>query len=268
MADDLLGARGEGEWALLRRQLELASGFWLGFIFAASPRHVTVLRQRTEHLLRLRARTMEVVRPATPDELRSAVVTALTIVSPISGCFWLESVRTDPPPDATGDPGPSRDRSTISLSEKPSTSLSVRESESSTAPRWGFRVSGPIVAARLEEVEKLLGSGLTGDAIEVAHGAVEAARGAEGAGGDLPVALAWLSRAEEEHGDHPAAVHHVNEALAYKEEIDDRLREELLDRAGRLALARNDLAGASAAYGESEKIRQRLDEISQTPPPA
>jgi hypothetical protein len=66
VADVGLGPEGEAQWARLRRQLELAEGFWLGFVFTSSPARLRVLVERTENVLRARARTQVVLAPAAP----------------------------------------------------------------------------------------------------------------------------------------------------------------------------------------------------------
>jgi hypothetical protein len=66
VADVDLGPEGEAQWARLRRQLELAEGFWLGFVFTSSPARLRVLVERTENVLRARARTQVVLAPAAP----------------------------------------------------------------------------------------------------------------------------------------------------------------------------------------------------------
>jgi len=76
-----LGAPEEQEWQRLRQQLELAEGFWLGFVFVPSPRQAADLRSRTEQLLRAHARGIKVVSPPKPDELRSALSAGISILN-------------------------------------------------------------------------------------------------------------------------------------------------------------------------------------------
>ncbi len=58
----------EREWTQLRAQLDLAGGFWLGFLFTPSARVSTVFRERVDRLLHARSRTVVAVdiRPAPP----------------------------------------------------------------------------------------------------------------------------------------------------------------------------------------------------------
>src|SRR5216683_3863364 len=100
-----LGPSGEEEWQRLRQQLELAEGFWLGFVFVRSPRQAASLRSRTEQLLRVHARATKAVVPETPDELRSALSDVFAKDSAAVGCLWIECVRSDPPL-ADGTAGP------------------------------------------------------------------------------------------------------------------------------------------------------------------
>ena len=93
-----LGDAGEKQWARLRAQIELAGTFWLGFVFSPSPRSVIVLRERAERLLRMQTRTLLLVRPKTPDELRHALPHLLEDMEPVrAGCTWIEAVREDSP---------------------------------------------------------------------------------------------------------------------------------------------------------------------------
>src|SRR5216683_469517 len=93
-----LGEAGEKQWARLRAQIELAGSFWLGFVFSPSPRSVIVLRERAERLLRTQTQTLLLVRPSSPDELRSVLPFLLESPEPMrAGCTWIEAVREDSP---------------------------------------------------------------------------------------------------------------------------------------------------------------------------
>jgi len=92
-----LGRQGEAEWQRLRRQLELADGFWLGFVFTPDPRVATALRDRAATFLRGRVRRLELIQPASPGELRHAITKLFSPVDPAHGCRWLECLSTDPP---------------------------------------------------------------------------------------------------------------------------------------------------------------------------
>ena len=106
LGEEVLTPAGEAAWARLGKQLELASGFWLGFIFAASPAAAAILQRRAELLLRMRARGMQAVSPKTPGELR-AVLPALLGGDPTNaGCVWMEAIRADPPAGPGSLPGP------------------------------------------------------------------------------------------------------------------------------------------------------------------
>ena len=91
-----LGPVGEGEWQRLRRQFELATDPWLGFIFCPAPGPVAALRERTEFTLRYRARQMRRIHPASPDELRE-LMPRLFASLPNAGCVWVEVVVMDSP---------------------------------------------------------------------------------------------------------------------------------------------------------------------------
>ncbi len=90
-----LGPQGEAEWLRLRRQVELAEGFWLCFIFAPSPRATGVLCQRTERLLR--GQTSRLIRhvPSQPEELSAVLRELLTPEARDIGCHWVEALHHD-----------------------------------------------------------------------------------------------------------------------------------------------------------------------------
>ncbi len=93
-----LDPAGESEWARFRRHLDLAHGFWLTFLFAASAADVRVFEQRTKRILRNGARTQKVLAPRTPQELESAPLEILQRKrSDALGCIWVDAVYADPP---------------------------------------------------------------------------------------------------------------------------------------------------------------------------
>lgn len=100
-----LGPEAEAEWQRLRRQFELASGFWLGFVFCSSPRTVATLRHRAERLLRFRALRLRLIRPDSPDELR-AILTEFDHTDVWVDCIWIEAVHSDPQVPSGSEPGP------------------------------------------------------------------------------------------------------------------------------------------------------------------
>ncbi len=93
---DVLGFQGEGEWLRLRRQLELAEGFWLGFLFTPSPAVSALLANRTEMMLRARERSLRRIRPNSPATLCAALAQLFDETS-VAGCVWLEAIKVDPP---------------------------------------------------------------------------------------------------------------------------------------------------------------------------
>ena len=94
-AEESLGIQGEAEWSRLRRQLELAEGFWLGFLFTPSGRSAEILRRRLQHQLKASVRSLETLRPRSPHELPDLLQLLLTEDSlQSSGCVWLEAVRS------------------------------------------------------------------------------------------------------------------------------------------------------------------------------
>ena len=92
-----LGSANEEQWRNLRRQIELADGFWLGFIFSSSLHTVAAFRRRVERILNFRVQRMHMIRPGSPDELRSALHPVFEPESAQADCVWVESIHSDPP---------------------------------------------------------------------------------------------------------------------------------------------------------------------------
>ncbi|MGH8898835.1 MAG: hypothetical protein ACRDZ4_17900 [Egibacteraceae bacterium] len=326
-----LGPAGEAEWARLRRHLELAQGFWLGFVFTPSPPAATVLRRRTERYLQGRARTLALFQPEAPDQLRTVWRELHTPASQQAGCMWVEAVRADSPTQPLGPWTAAWEALFLALNEQRETlrrnlsgglvlvglpDLKPRARELAS-DLWSIRslvvdvpgvafVSGDVVGGvvadrdvaggdlvipsrtgaarrglpltpstelgdlrdRLRQVERLLALDDTGEAVEVAREAVALAQRASAAGlADIAVALAWLSRAEEEHGDLTEAARHVEDALRVAGETVDRFMVyELLERAGEFAARRSDLRRVVGAYREAVAVmRQQLETDGETP---
>jgi hypothetical protein len=91
-----IGPGGEAEWQRLRRQLELADGFWLGFIFSPSPLNSAVLRRRTERLLRGQTRRLESFQPDSPSALKALLPALFTPEVASAGGTWVEALYLDP----------------------------------------------------------------------------------------------------------------------------------------------------------------------------
>ena len=102
----VLGSAAEAEWQRLRRQIELASGFWLGFIFCSSPRPVAAMRQRVERLSRIRVSRLRLIRPTSPEELRALLPRLFEEESVQAGWVWVETIHLDRPVSTDDAPGP------------------------------------------------------------------------------------------------------------------------------------------------------------------
>lgn len=97
-ADEPLGEASEAEWERLLRQMELASGFWLGFVFTPSPRSARVLEARVGRVLEARDQALLVIRPDRPEELRGVLPQLAGALAPLAaGATWVEAVRSDAP---------------------------------------------------------------------------------------------------------------------------------------------------------------------------
>ena len=90
-----LGPQGEAEWQRLRRQMELAEGFWLCFIFAPSSRSTGVIRRRTERLLRAQTRLLSLHEPSQPDGLSAVLSSLISPEARDAGCHWIEALHLD-----------------------------------------------------------------------------------------------------------------------------------------------------------------------------
>ena len=104
--ESILDPAAEAEWQILRRQIEFAAGFWLGFIFCPSPRPVAVLRRRVEQIYRLHASRVWLVRPSAPEELREILPRLLEPESVEAGCIWVEAIHLDASTFTDEKPGP------------------------------------------------------------------------------------------------------------------------------------------------------------------
>ena len=91
-----LGPAGEGEWQLLRRQFELATDPWLGWVFCPAPSPVAVLRERTEFMLQYRAKQLRRIAPGSPETLRE-LMPQLFESLPQADCVWVEVIAVDGP---------------------------------------------------------------------------------------------------------------------------------------------------------------------------
>ncbi|MEM1204983.1 MAG: tetratricopeptide repeat protein, partial [Acidobacteriota bacterium] len=85
-----LGPQGEAEWQRLRAQLELAEGFWLGFVFVQSRADAEELRRRVEGFLRASVRRMTSLEPKSPGYLRRSLGELLEHGA--TDLMWLQAV--------------------------------------------------------------------------------------------------------------------------------------------------------------------------------
>ena len=101
--EETLSPAAEAAWERVSRQVELATGFWLAFIFSPSLRTIEVMRARLEAMLKTRARPVLSFRPETPDGLRGVLQRLFDPDAASVGCIWIEAVRVDTPIDAPRD---------------------------------------------------------------------------------------------------------------------------------------------------------------------
>lgn len=101
-----LDRRGEAQWQRLRRQLELSTGFWLGFLFCQSPSSSAALRWRAERFLQFRSMSVKVLLPDTAAQLRTVLRGLLEPPPAHTGLVWLEAIRADSTGFTATKPGP------------------------------------------------------------------------------------------------------------------------------------------------------------------
>jgi len=73
LAEESLGAQAEAEWQRLRRQVELSSGFWLGFLFSQSPRAARIFAARLAAVYRSHVRRLLILQAESPSELSNVL---------------------------------------------------------------------------------------------------------------------------------------------------------------------------------------------------
>jgi tetratricopeptide (TPR) repeat protein len=92
-----LSRAAEAEWTVLERHLQLAGGFWLGFVFSPSAVPVEVMRARTAQTMEAEGRSFVLLAAETPDELLAVLGKLLAPEALAAGCVWVEAIREDPP---------------------------------------------------------------------------------------------------------------------------------------------------------------------------
>lgn len=95
-AEDL-SPHDEEEWGRFQAQLELAEGFWLGFVFAPSSPEAHILRRRVTSMLSEEGRSMHVLTPETPEALRGALPWLLSPERKGASCAWVQALYVDSP---------------------------------------------------------------------------------------------------------------------------------------------------------------------------
>ena len=288
---DGLGLDGEHEWLCLRRQFELAADPWIGFIFCPAPRPVVVLRERTEFMLRYRAKKLRRITPGSPDALRGLMPQLFESVSQ-ADCVWVEVIAVDGPlsGDEVGPWAAAWDWLMLRLNERRDALFRRLQGALIFAvhPTWKPRTRN--AAPDLWSVRSLV---------------LELAGNKSGDGPDRPSVSAWTSEADDDAEYTPnvrdalaavqrlaatsspdpqslgrshmraasallaadrisEAVEHAGQALATLQSR--RLRAQALRVAARAKRADNDVAAALHHLSEAVGLwRSMLDEIGETP---
>ena len=297
-AEPFLDSQGEDVWQQLRRQFELANGFWLGFLFCPSPRTVAVLRRRTGQILKSRAQHLRVIRPSSPDDFGSFLPALFEPESAQAGCVWIESIHTSSPTRHAGESGDwtlAWDSFLLRANERRdalrrrldgglilAAPLEVKPRVRDAAPDlWSIRSlvlelrpsriasSGGVDRDALlpREFRREAGNVLSGASIDVEFGLAEAdriARRIEGAQGQSRHGLARiLLRAVEgllEQGKTQDAVERARKAVAVLrgQSGGEHLLADALSSLSRAARADNDISVALECLEESLVLRRRL----------
>ena len=75
----------------LLRHVEWSEGFWLAYVFTIAPPQAHVLQDRTATLLSAQGSEQRVLRPKTPGELETSLVSVFEADN--TGCIWIEAIR-------------------------------------------------------------------------------------------------------------------------------------------------------------------------------
>ncbi len=92
---DPVGPDGERQWLRLRRQIDLADGPWIAFVFSVEPTQVEVLRRRTGSVLLPKVRSFVNLRAHTPLELYLAFRSLLKGRRARAPAVWLDVIGGD-----------------------------------------------------------------------------------------------------------------------------------------------------------------------------
>jgi len=92
----VLGRQGEEEWRRLRRQLDYADEFWLGFLFTSSPPVADLFRRRIDAVLQRRVRSLRrLCADDAPERLPALLERLQSDEVAGAGVVWVESLRVD-----------------------------------------------------------------------------------------------------------------------------------------------------------------------------
>jgi len=93
LTEQFLGTQAEAEWQRLRRQIDLSPGFWLGFLFADSPRIAHVFASRLAAVYRSHARHVRTLRAETPDAIAQILEHLFAPDVRAADAIWVAAVR-------------------------------------------------------------------------------------------------------------------------------------------------------------------------------
>ncbi|MDQ3887564.1 MAG: hypothetical protein M3308_11295 [Actinomycetota bacterium] len=86
---EFLSPEGERAWTWLRRHLDRANAFWLGFVLSDDLTAQRVLRERVRANRRMRVQPLTVLQPATSSELAGLLDELERCVAAPPGCTWV-----------------------------------------------------------------------------------------------------------------------------------------------------------------------------------
>ena len=276
MGSSELSRAAEAEWASFARHLDLAAGFWLGFLFAPSAVPVDVMRERTARILEAQGRRMVVLAPETPEELRGVLTRLLDPEALTAGCVWVEAIRVDAPGVEDGPWSRAweslilrmnerrdvyRERLTggLVLAAPPGVKAQVREGASDL---WSVRAIVVELAAEAEiepfplAAPVLRGPGEPAGAVQADFALAEAERRAKRGGGAPITQAAALVRAAKEllaEGRAGGAEKAAREAARVLEGAGGMEEAEAL---ATLAAAERAVSGSAAEVGEAQEAAE------------
>ena len=251
--EQFLGTQAEAEWQRLRRQIDLSPGFWLGFLFADSPRVTNIFAARLAAVYRSHARHIRTLWAETPDEIAGILEQLFAPDVRAADAIWVSAIR-----DLASD----RRQAWAAAWQ----AFFLRLNERRERPELSSGPLGQIATGRLREVEGLLTLDQPRKAIDLAVQTVDLLTQADEQHPLLIDALSALARAEAADGDDAAALDHYRRVLQLAGDSDNRELLSWLDAAAEVArnVGRVELVEAFVLRQKAVS-RRRLQQYGESP---